>query len=230
MHLHIRGAVTTIEESDKVAMFGHEIYAQGAEATDQIADAALGTMFNVMVALCGPHWRPIEVRFEHRRRPDLAPFHRFFQAPLRFGAGENALVFAASWLSRPLPGVEPELRQLLQAQMKVLEAQFHDDFPERVRSILRTGLLADHASADQVATLLSMHGRTLHRRLVASGTNFRALVDECRYEIARQMLSDTDSDVGHVASVLDYADTSAFARAFRRWSGTTPARWRKRDQ
>jgi AraC-like DNA-binding protein len=75
-----------------------------------------------------------------------------------------------------------------------------------------------------------MHSRTLHRRLAASGTNFRTLVDECRYEIARQMLEDTDADVGHIASMLDYADTSAFARAFRRWSGTTPSRWRTRDQ
>jgi AraC-like DNA-binding protein len=75
-----------------------------------------------------------------------------------------------------------------------------------------------------------MHSRTLHRRLEAHGTNFRSLLDECRYEIARQMLEDTDADVGGIAGMLDYADTSAFARAFRRWSGTTPSRWRKRDQ
>jgi AraC-like DNA-binding protein len=230
MHLHIRGAVTTFEESDELAIFGYEIYALGAEATDQIADAALGTMFNIMVALCGSHWKPIEVRFEHRRPSEMAPFHRFFQAPLRFDMNENALVFAASWLSRPLPAVEPELSRLLRDKMEALEAQYRGEFPEQVRSILRTGLLADYGSADQVATLLSMHSRTLHRRLAASGTNFRTLVDECRYEIARQMLKDTDSDVGHIAYMLNYADTSAFARAFRRWSGTTPSRWRTRTQ
>jgi AraC-like DNA-binding protein len=75
-----------------------------------------------------------------------------------------------------------------------------------------------------------MHSRTLHRHLAESGTNFRALVDESRYEIARQMLDDTDRDVGQIACMLDYADTSAFARAFRRWSGTTPSGWRTRAQ
>jgi AraC-like DNA-binding protein len=230
MYLHIRGAVATLEESGKSATFAYEIYEPGAEATDQIADAALGTMFNIMVALCGPHWKPIEVRFGHRRPSDLAPFHRFFQAPLRFDMHENALVFAASWLSRPLPAVEPELSRLLRDQMEALEAQYRHEFPEQVRSILRTGLLADHGSVDQVAKLLSIHSRTLHRRLAASGTNFRALVDECRYEIARQMLENSDSNVGHIAYILDYADTSAFARAFRRWTGTTPSRWRTRDQ
>jgi AraC-like DNA-binding protein len=230
MHLHIHGAVATFEESGKYAIFGYEIYAADAEATDQIADASLANMFNIMTTLCGPYWKPVEVLFEHRKPSDLLPFQQFFQAPLRYEADENALVFAATWLSRPLPAVEPELRELLQARVRALEAQFHDDFPETVRSILRTGLLSDHGSADQVAKLLSIHGRTLHRRLAESGTNFRLLADECRYEIARQMLKDTDCDVGHVADMLDYADTSAFVRAFRRWSGTTPTQWRKRDR
>jgi len=69
-----------------------------------------------------------------------------------------------------------------------------------------------------------MHTRALNRRLGASRTNFRALVDEGRYEIARQKLGHMDSEVGRIAVLLDHADTSAFARAFRRWSGTTPSR------
>lgn len=230
MHLHIRGAVTTIKEDDKQAIFTYQIYAVGAEATDQIGDSALGTMFNIMTALCGPHWKPIEVRFEHRRPSDLAPYHRFFQAPLRFEMEENALVYAASWMNRPLSPVDPELNRLLREKTEELEVKYRDEFPEIVRGILRSAVLTDHGTADYVASLLSMHSRTLHRHLAESGTNFRALVDECRYEIARQMLDDTDRDVGQIACMLDYADTSAFARAFRRWSGTTPSGWRRRDQ
>jgi AraC-like DNA-binding protein len=226
IHLHIRGVVVTVEDDGQVATLGYEIHAPGAEATDQIADSALANIFNVTVELCGRHFKPIEVRFEHRTPLDLAPYHRLFQAPLRFGMNENALVFAASWLSRPLAPVDPELARLLRDTVTRLEAQYRRDFPEQVRGILRTALLADHGSAEQVAALLCMHSRTLHRRLAASDTNFRTLVDECRYEIARQMLADSDCDVGQIAYTLDYADTSAFARAFRRWSGTTPSRWR----
>jgi AraC-like DNA-binding protein len=229
LHLHIRGAEMTLEESGNLAMVGYEIHAVGAEATDQILDAALCTEYNIMTALCGPHWKPIEVRFAHRRPYDLSPYHRYFQAPMRFDSYESSLVFAASWLGRSLPDVGPELRALIRAQVELVEMQYQGDFPEQVRGILRTGLLSDHGSADKVAKLLSMHSRTLHRRLAAHGTNFRDLVDECRYEIARQMLRDTDADVGRIAYVLDYADTSAFARAFRRWSGTTPSLWRKRE-
>jgi len=230
VHLHIQGAATILEESGKFAIFSYEICDPRAEATDQLADAALGRMFNIMVALCGPRWKPVAVRFAHRRPSELAPFQRFFQAPLSFDMSDNSLVFAASWLSHPLPAVEPELSRLLQDHVAALEAQYRAEFPETVRSLLMTGVLTDHGSAEQVAKLLSMHSRTLHRRLAASGTHFRALADECRYAIARQMLEDTDSDVGHVADLLDYADTSAFARAFRRWTGTTPSRWRTRGR
>lgn len=229
MHLHIRGAVTTLEVSGKTATFAYEIYQPDAEATDQIGDASVATMFNIMLALCGPNWNPLEVRLAHRKPDDVAPFRRFFQAPLRFNAAENALVFFADTLRRPLPEAEPELRRLLMKQIEALEAQYADQLPEQVRGLLRTALLTGHGNIDQIASLFSMHSRTLHRRLTEAGTGFRQLVDESRFEIARQMLDDTDADVGHVAHVLNYADPSAFTRAFRRWSGTTPAQWRIRQ-
>jgi AraC-like DNA-binding protein len=63
----------------------------------------------------------------------------------------------------------------------------------------------------------------VHRRLTASGIKSRALVEESRYRIACQMLANADSDASDIAALLDYADTSTFARALRRWSGITPS-------
>jgi AraC-like DNA-binding protein len=71
-----------------------------------------------------------------------------------------------------------------------------------------------------------MHSRTLNRRLNAFGFGFQQLVDESRFEIARQMLEDSAMEVGQIAELLDYAAPGVFTRAFRRWSGTTPAEWR----
>jgi AraC-like DNA-binding protein len=229
MHLHIQGAVTTLEVSGKTAKLDYEIYQADAEATDQIGDGAVAVLYNIMRALCGPNWSPLEVRLAHRKPDDVMPFRRFFQAPLLFDAEENALVFSSDALRHPLPEVEPELRRLLATQIEALEEQHSDQLPEKVRSILRTALLTDHGSASQIASLFSMHSRTLHRRLSAVGTSFRELVDESRFEIARQLLTDTDADVSHVANVLNYADASAFTRAFRRWCGMTPTQWRVRQ-
>jgi AraC-like DNA-binding protein len=54
-------------------------------------------------------------------------------------------------------------------------------------------------------------------------------VDEVRFEIARQMLENSAMDVSQIAGCLAYADASAFTRAFRRWSGTTPPLWRTKQ-
>jgi len=225
-HLHAQGAVPTFHVMGGLSMFGYETYVPDAEANDQIVDAALASEFNILQALCGPGWNATEIRFAHRKPEDLRPFREFFHCPLLFDDEQNAVVFHSSWSQHRLPEDDPDLHRLLQDHVQALENKLGDDFPEQVRSLLRTALLTDHASAEQIAALLAMHSRTLHRRMAASGTSFRVLVDEVRFAIARQMLADTDADVTYIAGLLNYADSSAFARAFRRWSGTTPAAWR----
>lgn len=226
LHLHVRGAATTLAVDGDSAMLSYEIYHPRVEATDQIGDGAVAILFNIMRTLCGPEWKPIEVRFAHRKPEDVAPFRRFFRVPLRFDAEQNALVFSAGWLSRHLPDTDPQLRRLLQKQIDAIEVRHGADFPEQVRSVLRSALVTGQAKADQVAALFSMHSRTLSRHLNAFGTGFQELADEGRFEIARQMLEDSAMEVRQIAAALDYADASAFTRAFRRWSGNTPARWR----
>jgi AraC-like DNA-binding protein len=71
-----------------------------------------------------------------------------------------------------------------------------------------------------------MHRRTLNRRLRAQGTTLHRLVEETRFEIARQLVENTRIPLTEVAAILAYADASAFTRAFRRWTGTAPNRWR----
>jgi AraC-like DNA-binding protein len=226
LHLHVRGAATTLTLEAETVMLSYEIHVPGVEANDQVADGALALMFNIMRALCGPEWRPDEVRFAHREPVDVAPFRRFFRVPLRFDAEENALVFSADWFGHALPGSDPQLRRLLQKQIDALEVEHGDDFPERVRKVLHSSIVTGHTRADQVAAIFSIHARTLNRRLDEFGIGFRELLDEVRFGIARQMLENSAMDVAQITAMLDYADASAFTRAFRRWSGTTPARWR----
>jgi AraC-like DNA-binding protein len=226
--VHTRGAVTRLEVDDDLAMLTFNVYQPNVEAVDQTGDGAVAMMLNIMRSLCGPEWRPVEARFAHSKPEDVRPFRRFFTAPLRFDAEQSALVFSAEWLEFRMPRPDAELQRLLQKQVDALQAEHDDEFPEQVRRVLRTALLTGHSSADQIAALFAMHSRTLSRRLQAFGVSFQELVDEGRFEIARQMLENGSLEVSEIAAALDYADASAFTRAFRRWSGTTPAAWRAR--
>ncbi len=88
------------------------------------------------------------------------------------------------------------------------------------------GACQEETCLKQVAGLFEVHERTLNRRLCLQGPSFKALIEEIRYEIARQLLRDTRLGVTEIAAALDYSESSAFNRAFRRWSGTSPTAWR----
>jgi AraC-like DNA-binding protein len=223
---HTRGARATLTLDGQLAYFGYRIDQPRTAGMDQVGDGALAVMLNIMQSLCGPGWKPSQVTFAHRKPDNVEPFRQFFRAPLLFDAEQNALVFLADWLTYRLPGDDPELRRQLTTQIKAIEARHQDLFPEQVRSVLRAALLTERADADHIASLFSIHRRTLNRRLNEDGISFKDLVEEQRYEIARQTLLDTDLQVGDVAALLGYSEASAFTRAFRRWSGAAPAEWR----
>ena len=226
LHLRIRGAVPTLTAGGGAAIFGYHQYQSGSPAADQVADGAVAFMHNILRDLCGSGWKPAEVWFAHREPENVEPFREFFHVLPRFDAEQNALVFSSSWLRRPLSVADANLQRLLQKQMNAVEVRHSDDFPEQVRSVLRASLVTRNAGADDIAALFSMHARTFHRRLNACGTGFRQILDEIRFEIARETLENSALAIDETAALLKYADARSFIRAFRRWSGTTPAKWR----
>ncbi len=226
MHLHVRGATTTLAVDSDLAVLDYQIYQTRALGNDQVGAGAVAVAFNIVRDLCGNDWKPVEVRFAHSKPEDVAPFSRFFRVPLRFDNEQYAVVFSASWLNHRLHDTSPELLHLLQQEIDKLEVRQEDNFLEQVRSLLRTTVATGHSSADQIAELFSMNRRTINRHLNALGTNFQEVADEIRFEIARQLLEDSAMEISQIASLLGYCNASAFTRAFRRWSSTTPARWR----
>lgn len=225
LHLHDRGAMPTFRIENGVATLGYLIHQSGVEAVDHIADAAIAIACNTMRGMCGPAWVPTSVLLMHREPADTTPFRKFFRAPVQFGADQNAITFPVRWLAQPLPGANDGLRRMLERQ--ILDWQVKESGGvDHMRRVLRTLLHTGEATEERLAHLFAMHRRTVNRRLQAQGTTFRKLVDEVRYDVARHLLESSELPVIDIAGMLNYADASAFTRAFRRWSGTTPAQWR----
>jgi AraC-like DNA-binding protein len=72
-----------------------------------------------------------------------------------------------------------------------------------------------------------MHKRTLNRRLAEFDLTFAKVLAEVRFQLARQLLRETDLPLVEIAATLNYTDSSTFSRAFRSWAGTTPSAWRQ---
>ncbi len=225
-HLHAHGATLSLEVKGGTAILGYQIQYGGAGTNKQVGDGAIAGLFNILRELCGPGWKPTEVWAMHRKPQFIEPYQQCFKAHLQFNAEQNAIVFHSSWLANPLPEVHADVRKMVQKQVDTLASRHRDDFPEQVRNLLRASLLSGDAKAERVAALLSIHSRTLNRRLKVYGLGYQALLDESRFEMARQMLKDSDLEISEIALALLYADSRSFIQAFRRWSGDTPARWR----
>ena len=227
LHIHTQGAVMALRVDEDVAMLTYDAFEQGLESIDQTGAGAVAMMLNVMRTLCGPDFRPVEASFAHRRPADIEAFRKFFKVPLYFNAEHYALVFSRAWLDVRLSGADSELQQLLQKQVAALESRYSLAFPDQVRKVLRSALLTGYHSENQIAALFSMHSHTFRRRLEGFGTSFHELVDQCRFDIAREMLRNTSLSVGEISASMGYTRASSFIRAFRRWSGMTPGQWRQ---
>jgi len=231
LHLNGRAVVPSLVESDGAAALSLSLFDRYTSEASQVADFTIAVACNLMRALCGPRWVPGEVQFAHRPPVDRRPYRRFFRAPLRFDSDRTALVFPSAWLARRVPGANPEMRKVLQHGIAAALSQQHLDLSTKVRRALFALIIQDDVSVDGVATMVGLHRRTLNRRLEEQGTTIAKMLSEVRFQLARQLLSDTALPFVEIAAALNYTDASTFTRAFRSWTGTTPSAWRsgKRD-
>ena len=85
-------------------------------------------------------------------------------------------------------------------------------------------MLEDGPTLVAVAAAMSLHVRTLQRRLMESDTTFRELLDECRRKKAKEDLEKGQLSIGEISSRLGYSHPAHFARAFKRWTGHSATR------
>jgi AraC-like DNA-binding protein len=224
---YVRGAVTYLVIQNEVAFWGYAIHYPGVKRIEQISDGAIAIGFNMMRELAGAV--PEEVLTSRRTPSNVEPYRRFFGSAPRFDAEQHALAFPASLLSRPVRTANRELRRTLEKSVAAYWAVKQPRITDTVTRVLRARVIFPDISLEELATELSMQPRTLNRRLQAEGKTFRELVNEARFEVARQLLAGTRMDITDIALALGYADPSGFTHAFQRWSGVTPSEWRGQD-
>ena len=203
---------------------GYVIYRKDVQHPEHIYDVAIGLACSILWELCGPEWGAFELVFSHAQPVDEMPYRLYFRAPLRFDYEYSAVRFSADWAERMIPGADSERRRALMAE---IEAGDSVQLISQLHRSLRLLLLNGKSSGDDLAQMLSLHRRTLNRRLRSQGTTFQKVLDEVRFDVARQLLEHTRTPIDDIAAALCYSELSAFMHAFRRWTRTTPAEWRR---
>ena len=160
--------------------------------------------------------------------PHAAAYPLMFPGPVQFEARQAAIRFDARYLALPLRRDEKALRQMLQRAVPLMVLQYRRDrlLVQQVRQALAAHPGRTHG-ADGLASLLHVSVRTLHRQLREAGASLQALKDDVRCERAKDLLWRSEVPVKQVAQAAGYLNEKSFIRAFRQWTGQSPAEFRR---
>lgn len=159
----------------------------------------------------------------------VASYQVLFDGPCSFGQSHAALVFDARYLALPIRRDEAAMTQMLQHALPLTVRAYRRDrlLVQRVRQALSTQ--PDHSrNANELATLLNLSPRSLHRQLQDEGATLQALKDEVRRARAMELLQRSQRPIKQVAQAVGFRNEKSFSRAFKGWTGVTPGDWRAR--
>jgi AraC-like DNA-binding protein len=170
----------------------------------------------------------LRVDFPFEAPPHASAYPHMFPGPASFGAAEAGFSFDARYLALPLRRDERALRHMLERALPLTVFQYRRDrlLVRRVRELLRERA-GEVRTAGDVARLLHVSVRTLHRLIREEQSSLQALKDEARRDRAVELLDRSDRSVKQVAAEVGFRNEKSFTRAFGKWTGRTPTEHRR---
>jgi AraC-like DNA-binding protein len=216
-------AISTGEQMAKIVVRRRD----GAKS----AGAALGTQYVVaqiiqlVAAISGDRVRPRGVKLPFPPPRHIGSLEQAIGLAPQFGAGVASIELDRASLDMPLPRRDPDLVRHFDRELGPSEDR---STVGAVRSAMERAIALGRATTeDDIARALGVGARTLRRQLAEEGTSLRAVSDEVRLEIAIERLRRPMSSLAQLAFELGFSDQTALSRAFRRWTGQSPAAFRR---
>lgn len=194
----------------------------------QMADYLMVFVLHELDGLVLEKFKPLAARFPYKINV-MAEYERIFRCDVYQNSDELSLELPAKYLSLPIITTNYELQNILLQKVNSLTkaVSSNDTFQSRIFNYLMTNSYLYNMSLEAVATNFNMSPRSLQRKLKEEGATFIEIVEEVRKTLAIHYLKSGDYQVKDIAYILGYNESSAFLRAFKRWTGTTPTGYRR---
>ena len=226
---HQQATRTTLTRQGELIGLEYRIIDGGIVERRQDAELTLGILINVFRHCLGANWAPEEILFEHPKPSGWRQHSDAFSAPVQFGWRTNALIFRKDRLNQRMPQGDLRRVNLLCDQLVkiggsvgVVSLLYH--VKGEIRGRLRDGILY----IDTIADAVGLQRWTLQRRLAEYGLSFSDVIDLVRRELAERHIRQPYVTILEMSDILGYSELSAFSRAFRRWFGVSPQKYRSR--
>lgn len=201
----------------------------GSPDSPLLASSSLAGWITYARWLLGRPGQACDVRFAHADNGDAGAARRLFGGQVSYEQAEYALIFDVSLLRAPVTHADPHLQAVMQQQADVQIQQLRHPprWLQALHQAIEQGLPDGRVRLSELAP---KSARSLQRQLAAAGLSYQQVLDSCRERRARQLLADARLGLSDIAFLLGYTEQSAFTRAFRRWTGQSPGRWRRQTQ
>lgn len=219
--------LTHIEDHDDVVIIREEVLIDGGGPVRQSIELAIGVMYRILLELLGDSWKPRRVYFAHRPPARLDSHRQMFGSLVEFNCPFNGIVCAAKDLGAQLPRLESGMSDYARRFLEQALSRTSGNTLDSARQLIGALLPGGRCTADQVAQLLGMDRRTLHRHLLAEGESFSSLLRAIRAEFATRQIRDSDRSLAEMADLLGFSGPSPFAFWFRQQFGCTVSQWRQ---
>ncbi|MCQ4120652.1 AraC family transcriptional regulator [Rhodococcus tibetensis] len=176
--------------------------------------------------LGGPTARPRAIYFQHHQLGSDAAYTETLGCPVLFGQTWCGFGLSPELADRRIESADPEARRIA---TKYLESHYLPNtvtLSERVTELIRRLLATGLCNAETIADQLSMHPRTLQRRLASEGVRCQDLIERERRDQAAKYLAEPALHLSQIVGLLGYTEQSTLNRSCRRWFGKTPRQYR----
>lgn len=169
----------------------------------------------------------VDAAFMHEGPVDTSYYETVFGCPVRFGAERNHIQFADGLAQTQLPSYSPEKLATVQKKLDLVMAKFEG--AQHLRETLSLTMIAaikdGNVSELAVAERLKLSVRQLQKSLKSEGLTYRSVLDQTRKEMCLGYMKDART-LAEIAQILGYNDQAAFTKAFKRWYGLPPSKYR----
>ncbi len=221
---------TRIDETGAFVVIREELMTDAQIPMRQSTEMAVGVMHGILRELLGSTWRACRVCFAHRPPSDNSFAKKLFACPLDYNADFNGIVCLRSDLVVQLPGTDAALARYIQTALDKALAQAPKGTAAHVRQWVAVLLPQGRCTADQLASLLGVDRRTLHRHLAREGLTFSSVLQSVRKDLVARQLKDGDRSVMDIAHLLGFGSSSALAHWFAKHHGQSVQQWRQAVQ
>lgn len=204
-----------------------EAYRRGLELS---TETSLSATVVVLQAMTEKSILPTRVTFKHGPPEDLSSYTKAFRCPILFNQPHYTITYKTTDLKTKTAKADALINQFLLERikeetegLKVAGSKLVFDIEQLIKDALPSGIPSIH----QIAEHIGMSKRTLARRLSEAGVSFRDLVKRTQEEVSKDLLQNSNRNIAEIAFETGFAEQSAFNRAFKRWTGTTPVAFRK---